>query len=99
MVVHFTSDLGVKCTQYMNTVCRSLIILYPYLKPQILIDKINCYKRLEGDVELKFKQISSLKLDASSVEAVTQLKGKLKNTHQLTGKLKDTHQEKYRSDI
>ncbi|XP_061193179.1 regulation of nuclear pre-mRNA domain-containing protein 2-like [Saccostrea echinata] len=43
-------------------------------KPQMLIDKINSYKRLEGEVELKFKQISSLKLDASSVEAVSQLK-------------------------
>nr|XP_034326865.1 regulation of nuclear pre-mRNA domain-containing protein 2 [Crassostrea gigas] len=43
-------------------------------KPQIMIEKINSYKRLEGEVELKFKQISSLKLDASSVEAVSQLK-------------------------
>lgn len=41
-----------------------------------MIDQINSYKRLEGEVELKFKQISSLKLDASSVEAVSQLKGK-----------------------
>lgn len=43
-------------------------------KPPIMIEKINSYKRLEGEVELKFKQISSLKLDASSVEAVSQLK-------------------------
>lgn len=44
-----------------------------------MIEKINSYKRLEGEVELKFKQISSLKLDASSVEAVSQLKGNLKS--------------------
>lgn len=43
-----------------------------------MVEKINSYKRLEGEVELKFKQISSLKLDASSVEAVSQLKGNSK---------------------
>jgi len=43
-----------------------------------LIDKINSFKRMEGEVELKKKQLSNLKLDASSIEAVKQLKGKTK---------------------
>ncbi|KAJ8304572.1 hypothetical protein KUTeg_018155 [Tegillarca granosa] len=45
-------------------------------KPQKVIDKINNFKRLEGEVELKGKQLSNLKLDASSIEAIKQLKDK-----------------------
>ncbi|KAK3098614.1 hypothetical protein FSP39_021237 [Pinctada imbricata] len=43
-------------------------------KPQGLIEKINGYKRLEGDLLLKSKQLNNLNVDASSVEAVKQLK-------------------------
>lgn len=45
-------------------------------KPQSLIDKINNYKRFEAEVELKRKQLSNMKLDASSTEAIKQLKDK-----------------------
>ncbi|KAK3601074.1 hypothetical protein CHS0354_029301 [Potamilus streckersoni] len=43
-------------------------------KPQKLIDKINNFKRYEAEVELKGKQLSNLRIDATSVEAVKKLK-------------------------
>lgn len=50
-------------------------IIVDLLQPQSLIDKINNYKRFEAEVELKRKQLSNMKLDASSTEAIKQLKG------------------------
>lgn len=41
-----------------------------------MVEKIRVYKRLESDIEVKIRQLSHLKLDASSIEAIKQLKGK-----------------------
>nr|KAG5695497.1 hypothetical protein BaRGS_008000 [Batillaria attramentaria] len=43
-------------------------------KPHEMVEKIRSYKRQEGDVEVKVRQLSHLKLDASSIEAIKQLK-------------------------
>ncbi|XP_064607793.1 regulation of nuclear pre-mRNA domain-containing protein 2-like isoform X2 [Liolophura sinensis] len=43
-------------------------------KPQKLFDKLRSFKRFEAEVELRSKQLSHLRLDASSIEAVKQLK-------------------------
>lgn len=55
---------------------QNFIYLFLFPQPQTLIDKINNYKRFEAEVELKRKQLSNMKLDASSTEAIKQLKGK-----------------------
>ncbi|KAL8602315.1 hypothetical protein ACOMHN_022828 [Nucella lapillus] len=43
-------------------------------KPSELIDKMKVFKRQEAEMEFKVRQLSHLKLDASSIEAVKQLK-------------------------
>lgn len=46
-------------------------------QPQKLFDKLTNFKRFEAEVELRSKQLSHLRLDASSIEAVKKLKGKI----------------------
>ncbi|XP_076465081.1 uncharacterized protein LOC143296935 isoform X2 [Babylonia areolata] len=43
-------------------------------KPSELIDKMKVFKRQEAEMEIKVRQLSLLKLDASSIEAIKQLK-------------------------
>ena len=45
------------------------------LQPPDMIEKIRTFKHQEAEVEIKVRQLSHLKLDASSVEAIKQLKG------------------------
>jgi len=40
-----------------------------------MIEKIRTFKHQEAEVEIKVRQLSHLKLDASSIEAIKQLKG------------------------
>ena len=47
-------------------------------KPQDVLESIRKVKMLETHVGMKQKQVSNLKLDASKIEAVKQLKGLLR---------------------
>lgn len=41
-----------------------------------MIDQITTFRRQETDIKFRMSQLTHLKLDASSIEAVKQLKGK-----------------------
>ena len=41
----------------------------------LFIDSITMLQGLEGDIDLKHKQLTTLRIDATSLEAVKQLKG------------------------
>ena len=44
-------------------------------QPTKFIDSITMLRRLEGEIDLKRKQLTTLRIDATSLEAVKQLKG------------------------
>ena len=52
-------------------------------QPTDMIEKIRTFKHQEAEVEIKVRQLSHLKLDASSIEAIKQLKGGEKLTPSL----------------
>lgn len=54
-----------------------LINLDLFSKPLTLMEKVITLKRFEDEIELKRRQLRNLRMDASSIEAVKQLKGKL----------------------
>ena len=59
--------------------CTDVIILKIFivsLQPSEMIEKIQTFKSQQADVVDKIQQLSHLTLDASSLEAVKQLKGK-----------------------
>ena len=50
-------------------------------QPKKFIDSITMLRRLEGEIDLKRKQLTTLRIDATSLEAVKQLKGKIRNQY------------------
>ena len=44
-------------------------------QPPTFIDQMSSLKKLEGEVTLKAKQLAALRIDATNIEAVKQLKG------------------------
>ena len=71
-----------------HLLCKLLIVWFPlkslidyqflsfcFVQPEVLIEKVNKFKQLTTDVELKRRQLVVLSLDASRVDAVQQLKG------------------------
>ena len=64
-------------TPYNKT--RLTLKVISLFQPKKFIDSITMLRRLEGEIDLKRKQLTTLRIDATSLEAVKQLKGKIRN--------------------
>lgn len=52
------------------------LFLFALFQPQSLIDELLLYKRSEDQIELKEKQLSTMRVDVCSTETLKCLKGK-----------------------
>lgn len=52
------------------------LFLFAFFQPQSLIDELLLYKRSEDQIELKEKQLSTMRVDVCSTETLKCLKGK-----------------------
>lgn len=52
------------------------LFLFVFFQPQSLIDELLLYKRSEDQIELKEKQLSTMRVDVCSTETLKCLKGK-----------------------
>ena len=55
--------------------CSNVLLSLSSLKPTKLIDALKALRDLEGELTLKESQLNSLRIDASDLETVRQLKG------------------------
>lgn len=53
-----------------------MLFLFAFCQPQSLIDELLLYKRSEDQIELKEKQLSTMRVDVCSTETLKCLKGK-----------------------
>ena len=54
------------------------MLSYYNSQPEQALEKITAFKTLEAENDVRKAAISSLRLDASNIEAIRQLKGKIK---------------------
>ena len=70
------------CCSHFFFVCTILysiinaVFFYYYSQPHEMIEQITAFTRQATDIKFKLSQITHLKLDMSSAEAVKRLKGK-----------------------
>jgi len=53
-----------------------VLFVFDFFQPQSLIDELLLYKRSEDQIELKEKQLSTMRVDVCSTETLKCLKGK-----------------------
>lgn len=68
------SQSGGRASLLWNVMRR--LFLFAFFQPQSLIDELLLYKRSEDQIELKEKQLSTMRVDVCSTETLKCLKGK-----------------------
>lgn len=63
------------------------LFLFAFFQPQSLIDELLLYKRSEDQIELKEKQLSTMRVDVCSTETLKCLKGKALRALKVLGEL------------